>query len=91
MNYNTSHIRATLQEENPDALLLDGFDEALVGIARRCGQPSLAVYDAGQCVRVLVYRDKITPEEALEFLEFNTFGAWVGEHTPVFLHQGSML
>ena len=39
-------IREQLADENPKALYADGFDGALVGIARRCGQPSLAVYSS---------------------------------------------
>lgn len=61
-----------LAEENPEALLLDGFEEAFVGIARRCGQPSLAVYDRDTCLAVL--------------REYNVAGAWMGEHTPFVIH-----
>ena len=30
-------------------------------------------------------RDSWEYDEALEFLEVNTFGAWVGEHTPIWM------
>ena len=30
-------------------------------------------------------KNNITEEEALEYLEFNTIGAWVGEKTPMFV------
>ena len=42
-------IKAQITDENPDALFADGFDNALIGVARRCGQPSLAVYDREKC------------------------------------------
>jgi len=29
--------------------------------------------------------DKMTEEEAIEYMEYNMKGAWVGETTPVFL------
>ena len=38
-------LREQIAEENPEALFADGLDEALVGMAVRCGQPVLAVYD----------------------------------------------
>ena len=76
-------IRDQLAEENPDALCFDGFDEALVGIARRATRPSLAAYDYWLCIAVLV-RD-MPEDEAIEFFEFNTMGAWVGEGTPIVL------
>jgi len=80
-------IKETLAECNPDALLADGFDDALIGIAQRCGQPVLAVYDIDKCVDVLMKRDAMTYEEAREYLEFNSIGAWVGEHTPIWLER----
>ena len=73
-----------LIEENPDALLADGFEKALIGIARRTGQPSLAVYDSEKCINILEKKHKMTYEEAIEFFEFNVIGSWVGQNTPLF-------
>jgi hypothetical protein len=70
---------------NPEALLADGFDEAIIGIAERCSQPTLVVYDAARCVQLLVERDGMDRDEADEFFSFNVLGAWAGEHTPLFL------
>jgi len=80
-------LRALVAEENPDAYSADGFEEAFVGFARRCGQPTLAVYDVDKCVVILVERDGMTYEEAREFLEFNSIGAWVGENTLVWFER----
>lgn len=73
--------------DDDEMLLADGFDDALVGVVTRCGQPTLACYDAEKCIEVLMKRDGMTYEGAVEFFEFNTEGAWVGPHTPVFLHR----
>ena len=67
-------------------LKADGFDEAVLGVGRRCGQPDLLVYDYQKCCEVLVKRDKMTYEEAEEFMEYNVVGAWVGDKTPVFVN-----
>ena len=67
-------------------LKADGFDEAVLGVVRRCGQPDLLVYDYQKCCEVLVKRDKMTYEEAEEFMEYNVVGAWVGDKTPVFVN-----
>ncbi len=77
-------IRAELEEENPDALLADGFDHALIGVARRSGQPTLAVYDTDRALRYLMY-EGMSHTEAQEHLDFNVTGAWMGDHTPVWL------
>lgn len=79
------HVKAYLQEMNPEALLADGFEDALVGVGERCGQPTLAVYDYNKCVRILMDRDGMTFIDACEFLDFNSVGAWAGEHTPIWL------
>lgn len=76
-------IKLQLQDENPEALLADGFDEALIGIGRRTSQPSLAVYSVEKCIKILC-RD-MTEEEAEEYFDFNVCGAWLGENTPLFV------
>lgn len=78
-------LRAWIAEANPDALLADGFEAAIVGVAERCSQPTLVVYDIARCIEILQSRDGMTADEAAEFFAFNTLGAWVGDHTPLFL------
>lgn len=78
-------VKEELAESNPEALFADGFDDALVGIARRCGQPDLAIYDYELGVKVLMDRDGMSEEEAIEYMEFNVVGAWVGPNTPIWM------
>ena len=77
-------VREWVAEWNPEALLADGFEDAIVGVAERCGQPTLVVYDAEACVHLLEARG-LDYEEAAEFFSFNTSGAWMGEMTPLFM------
>ena len=69
-----------------EALIMDGFDDCVVGILERFGidQP-IVVYDREKVIAKLMDRDGMTHEEALEFYYFNQVGAWVGEKTPAFL------
>jgi hypothetical protein len=67
-----------------DVLLADGFDDAFIGTVTRCGQPPIAIYDHERCVEQLV-SDGLTYEEAVEYMDFNVTGAWVGDGTPGFL------
>ena len=79
-------LREWIAEHNPDALLADGFDDAIIGVAERCSQPLLVVYDAERCIEILRERNpKWDREQAEDFLSYNTLGAWVGEYTPLFL------
>jgi hypothetical protein len=43
------------------------------------------VYDLNKCIEVLVDRDGMSQEEAVEYMDFNVLGAYVGEETPIFL------
>jgi hypothetical protein len=80
-----SKLKEWISQYNENALLADGFDDAVIGIAERCSQPALVVYDAQKCIDILAERDGMSLEDAQEFFEFNTLGAWVGENTPLFL------
>lgn len=68
-------------------LKADGFDEAIIGVGRRCGQPTIVVYDADKCRRILQKRMKGDPIDADEYFEFNVVGAWMGENTPIFVER----
>jgi hypothetical protein len=75
-----------LRDENPLALLLDGFEDAIVGVGRRVGRPALAVYDYARIVQILMDREGLTYEEAVEHADFNVTGGWFGVNTPVILY-----
>jgi hypothetical protein len=79
-----------LREENPEALLADGFEAAFCGICRRFGMEPVAAYDLDHCLLILRTRDGMSEEEAVEFFEFNVIGAWMGDGTPVFLTMPSV-
>ena len=68
-----------------DVLLADGFDGAFIGVCSRFGMEPVAAYDRDKCLEVLVQRDGMSYEEAVEYFDFNVIGAWVGDQTPVFL------
>jgi hypothetical protein len=67
---------------NPEALLADGFEKALIGYeAAGC----CAVYCYQRCMEILMERDGMTHEEAHEFMEFNVVSARMGDFTPMFV------
>jgi hypothetical protein len=67
-------------------LKADGFDEAFIGIGERCGL-SVYVYDQEKCIEILM--KNMSREEAVEYFEYNTLGAFMGEGTPIFLRTMS--
>lgn len=62
----------------------EGFEEALVGVAQ-VFTTLIPIYDRAKCLEILQTRDGMTEEEADEYFEFNTQGAYIGEKTPGFL------
>ena len=68
-----------------DAVFLEPseFDEAIVGVVERFGAVPVVCYDRAMVIDIIA-RD-MPREDAEEYFEFNTIGAWMGEFTPVFL------
>ena len=80
-------IRDKLAEEyGMDLLFLseDFFDDAIVGVT----QSSQVVYDIDRMIDLFAANNNCTEEEAMEYLDFNTLCAYVGEQTPVFITTG---
>ena len=69
---------------NEEIVLADGFEAALIGYGEQFNK-TFAIYDRAKCIQILMERDGMTLEEANEFFEFNTIGAFVGELTPCFV------
>lgn len=63
----------------------DGFEAAFVGTVTRNTMERVACYDVDKMIQVLVDRDGMEYDDAVEFLEFNVFCMWVGDETPVLL------
>jgi len=76
-------IREKLSKLNPEALLADGLDEALVGIAEVLDR-HLAIYDTQAVIDVLHKRDGMALDDAEEFFWFNIAGAFMGPNSPMF-------
>jgi hypothetical protein len=76
-------IREHLEQEYADLLLMDGLDDAIIGVSQRINEPMLSVYSWEKIVEILTKRDDMDFEDAVEFIEFNILGAWVGEKTPI--------
>jgi len=72
-----------------ELLFADGFGTAIMGVSVTGGGSGDAkvVYDYDKCISILIKRDGMTYNDAVEFLEFNTLGAYVGEHTPIFMNK----
>lgn len=57
------------------------YDRAILGVMYRCAQQPLLVYSYEKLVAALV-EEGWESDDALEHVEVNILGAWVGEGTP---------
>ncbi|MEB3198845.1 MAG: hypothetical protein VKP62_16760 [Candidatus Sericytochromatia bacterium] len=83
----SSRVTAAIQSHDPEILQMDGFSLAFIGIEETCGQPARAVYSYERMVELLVERDGLTYEDAVEYVEYNCVGAYVGPRTPAIVRN----
>jgi len=67
-------------------LKMDGFNDCILGICERFGQPPIIAYDKDKVIRKLM--KDMSEEEAVEYWEYNQLGSWMGEGTPCFVEVG---
>lgn len=77
-------IMEELHQLNPDVLEADGFRPAIIGYTMSHSMKPVLVYDADHCCEILM-EDGMSDDEAWEYLEYNTFGAYMGPDTPIFV------
>ena len=65
----------------------DGYDDCIIGVGTRCGMTDVFIYDKHKMITKLVRRDDMTYDEALEFINFNIAGAFMGEDTPILVDR----
>lgn len=78
-------LREEIAKINPEALLLDGFDEAIIGMAERINLGPVVAYDVEKILEIMIERDGMSYEESIEFFDFNIKGAWMGDFTPIYI------
>lgn len=78
------------QHYGDDILFADGFDNAIIGICS--GFDSGRVVYSIQKMLDILFKDAGMPyDEGMEYLEFNTINAYVGEKTPIYLDDVSFV
>ena len=73
-----------LHEYAEGAILLDNFEEAIIGIVEEFGNGPRVLYSKPKIIELLT-KDGMTQSEAEEYYDFNILGLHAGEQNPVFL------
>ena len=68
------------------AILLDGFDDCIVGITEEFGNEPRVLYSRDKIITKLM--EDMSEEESYEYYYYNIVGDYFGERNPIFLtHQ----
>ena len=67
------------------AILLDGLEDAIIGITEEFGIGRRVLYSKEKIITILCERDGMTEEESEEFYDFNILGLYAGEQNAIFL------
>ena len=65
----------------------DGFDEAIIGSITSYGRGETVLYSTQKIIEVMMERDGMTAEDAMEFFNFNILGSYNGDGMPAFLND----
>ena len=84
-----NYIAESFEDHLDNILLADGLEEAFVGIVQACNGTPSACYDYQKCIEI--FAKDMTEDEAVEHMEFNVVGAYVGPYTPTFLYRPTTL
>jgi len=76
----------TTSNEKNGVIFVDGFDDAIIGVHfDRNVEHYQVIYDTWKMIDTLCSRDDMTTVEAVEYLEFNVWTAYVGDGTPIYI------
>lgn len=77
-----------LPEWAEGAVILEGLDDAIIGIGQQWGSNPCMIYSVQKIIDILVKRDEMDPDDAVEYYEFNIMQLYAGEQTPVMMMEG---
>ena len=70
-------------------LKIDGHNNAILGVVNRIDMVDVLCYSWDTVIANLMDGtvSDMTHEEAVEYFDFNIYGSWMGNDTPVFLYK----
>ena len=80
-----NNIRKRLSNLYGEELLFaDGFDDAIIGVSNGCDSTRV-VYCYASMVESCMNESGTSYDDAIEWIEHNTVGSYVGVHTPIYV------
>jgi hypothetical protein len=67
------------------AIILDGFDDCIVGVSEEFGRDSWIIYSKQRIIQKLIESSDMNMDDAEEYYNYNILGGYFGERNPIFL------
>lgn len=77
--------RELIDEIGEGAIILDGFDDCIIGLTEEFGNNIRILYSTQKIIDKLLIDSEMTEEDAWEYYSFNIVGGYYGEQNPIFL------
>lgn len=77
--------RELIDEIAEGAIILDGFDDCIIGLTEEFGNNIRILYSIEKIIDKLMLDSEMTEEDAWEYYSFNIVGGYYGEQNPIFL------
>jgi|TARA_R110000803_G_scaffold112660_7_gene181054 hypothetical protein len=85
MSIDYQGIIENVSTSNPQAIILDGLDEAIIGMSE--GSNPIFMYSVEICIAISMRDNEWDYETAVEFLDYNTFNTYYGDYSPKFIYE----
>jgi hypothetical protein len=76
-----------IKERAEGAILLDGLDDAIIGMVEEFGNGYRIVYSKSKIYEILMNRDGMTEEDAIEFYDYNILGLYASPQNAIFMED----
>tara|TARA_R110002074_G_scaffold203297_1_gene371180 strand:- start:208 stop:564 length:357 start_codon:yes stop_codon:yes gene_type:complete len=64
---------------------MNGYNDCIIGVVTTFNGDQVIAYDIDKVIARLQERDGMSYTDASEYFDYNMLGAWVGDHTPIFI------
>lgn len=61
------------------------YDDAIIGVVSRADGMVAVCYSEPKVIKLIIQHNRMEPDVAMEYYQFNILGAYVGDSTPVFI------
>ena len=78
-------IKQIIKELNPNAIFVKGFNKALYGTGKTIGGQTVAVYNADECLTILIEEHDMGEAEAWEHFSGTVVKGTPSPHKPIFI------